>query len=81
VDIRVAYYNEAVFVPVQAVIKKNNKAMVYVIENEEITPREIETGFDNSRVIHIKKGLTNGERVSLIPPLDEGEMQQVAFFS
>ncbi len=77
VDIRVAYYNEAVFVPVQAVIKKNNKAVVYVIENEAVTPREIETGFDNSRVIHIKKGLTNGERVSLIPPLDEGEMQPI----
>lgn len=77
-NILVAHYPDAIYVPVQAVIKKNNKSLVYVIQNGDIAPREVVTGYDNNRVIHIKSGLTDGEKVSLIPPLDQGEVQEIS---
>ena len=39
-------------------------------------PREVETGLDNNRMIHIVSGLEPGDRVWLAPPLEEAEVTE-----
>jgi hypothetical protein len=41
-----------------------------------VTPREIAIGLDNSRFIHVKRGLDQGERILLAPPLTSSTPDQ-----
>ena len=70
-EIIVKQYEEAVYVPIQAVIRVNNKPTVYIGDGENPKPRPVEIGLDNNLMIVIDKGLKEGEVVSLSPPLKE----------
>lgn len=68
-EIIVAHYEDAVFVPIQAVLRVAGKPTVYLWENGQAKPREIEIGLDNGSMIHVLSGLSAGEKVMLNPPL------------
>lgn len=70
-EIIVEQYKEALYIPVQAVIRVNGKPTVFLGEGDNLKPREVETGLDNNLMIQIKKGLKEGEVVSLNPPLTQ----------
>jgi len=66
-------HDNVVSVPVQAVLQVQGVPTVYVRSGGEFVPRQVETGLDNSRMIHVKKGLSPGEVVLLTPPLADAE--------
>ncbi len=73
VNIIVAEYEEADYVPVQSVVRHGRKAVVYTIENGKPVPREVEIGLDNNRVVRVLAGLKPGEEVMLDPPLSSSD--------
>ncbi|MFQ6003808.1 MAG: efflux RND transporter periplasmic adaptor subunit, partial [Candidatus Zixiibacteriota bacterium] len=58
---------DALYVPVESVFEKEGKTVVYVLTSSAKS-REVEVGQKNSDYIVIKKGLKEGERVTLRDP-------------
>ncbi|NIA17081.1 MAG: efflux transporter periplasmic adaptor subunit [Planctomycetes bacterium] len=73
-EIIIDEYENVIYVPIQAVIRINDRPTVYVRSGNSSGPREVELGLDNNRMIHIIKGLKPGEEVLLNPPLAAGEI-------
>lgn len=73
-EIIVAHYEDAVYVPVQAVLRVQGKPSVFVWEDDRAVARPVSVGMDNNRMIHIVEGLAEGEPVLLAPPLAAGEV-------
>jgi hypothetical protein len=63
---------DATYVPVQAVVRVAGEPTVFVRAGDTFQPRVVQTGWDNSSMVHIASGLTAGEVVTLTPPLDAG---------
>ncbi|MCC6358137.1 MAG: efflux RND transporter periplasmic adaptor subunit [Phycisphaerales bacterium] len=61
---------DAVFVPTFAVVRVDGIATAFVKSGRTLTPRPVEVGLDNTTMIHVISGLTQGEVVSLTPPLE-----------
>ncbi len=59
---------KAVFVPIEAVIEKNNKTYVYVKEGRKYNQTEVKTGKSNDNFIIITKGLKKGQVIALRDP-------------
>lgn len=73
-EILIAHYEDAIYVPLQAVVRTRGQTMVHVQTEAGFEPREVEIGRDNNRVVVISRGLEAGEIVSLAPPLvQDGE--------
>lgn len=70
-SINIEEYDNAISVPIQAVVGQNNKSVVYVSNGNQTTAKEVKTGLDNNTVVHIVSGLEEGDRVLLTPPLSE----------
>jgi HlyD family secretion protein len=62
---------DALFVPVQSVIRVAGKPIVYMQRGGKAVPVQVELGLDNKDYIHIISGLTEGDRVLTNPPLDK----------
>jgi HlyD family secretion protein len=75
-EIIIEKYQDALYIPVQAVLKVGGKPTVYVINDEKIKPVTVETGLDNNRMIIIKSGLSEGQKVLLAPPLSSAEVEE-----
>ena len=73
-EIIVAQYEDAVYVPVQTVLRVEGKPTVFVWEGNRVESRAVVAGLDNNRMIHIVEGLSEGESVLLTPPLAAGEV-------
>ena len=71
-EIIIARYENAVYIPVQAVLRVKGEPTVFVLEGEKIVPRRVEIGLDNNRMIHIVQGVEAGDLVLLTPPLAVG---------
>jgi hypothetical protein len=71
-EIVIAQHDDAVYIPVQAVINVDGKPTVYVLEGGKSVARTVKTGLDNNRMICIEEGLEEAELVLLNPPLDAG---------
>ncbi|MEE8398691.1 MAG: hypothetical protein V3S89_06780, partial [Desulfobacterales bacterium] len=74
-EIIIEQHENAVYVPVQAVIRVKGKSTVYVAKGNSSKAREVTVGLDNNRMVHIISGLKEGEYVLLAPPLAEGEVE------
>jgi len=70
-----AYHENAVYVPIQAVITVGNQPTVYIYKNGKSQPRNVEIGEDNNRMVHIISGLKKGEQVLMTPPLSQAEVK------
>ena len=71
-EIMIQKLPDAIYVPVQAVVRVAGQPTVFVRTNDAFQPRVVQTGWDNSSMIHIASGLSVGEIVNLTPPLDAG---------
>lgn len=77
-EIIVEKYDDAVYVPVQAVTRVAGDTMVYMPDGESVVPRRVEIGLDNNRMIRIISGLKEGEVVLLDPPLKPSSVDEVS---
>lgn len=68
-EIIIKQYQDATYIPVQAVLRVNGEPTVYVVNDKTLEPRKVEIGFDNNTMVRIIRGLEPGEVVSLTPPL------------
>lgn len=64
-------YDDALFVPMQAVVGQNGQTMVYVKDGSKLVATPVTTGLDNNAMIHIIDGLNPGDEVTLTPPLSD----------
>jgi HlyD family secretion protein len=74
-EIIVEQYGDALYIPVEAVLRVGGKPTVYVVTDGAIEEREVEIGLDNSSTIRISKGISEGERVLLTPPLQAAALE------
>ncbi len=77
-EIIVDRYDDALYVPVQAVIRVNGEPTVYIGDGDNPKPRNVEIGLDNNLMIRIIKGVEEGEIVSLNPPLEQAASSENA---
>jgi HlyD family secretion protein len=77
-EIIIEQHKDAVYVPVQAVIRVKGEPTVYVTKGNSYKPRKVKIGLDNNRMVHIISGLKRGEKVLLAPPLASGEVESNA---
>ena len=64
-------YAKAVYCPIQCVVRIDGDAYVYVQDGLGWTPRRVEVGLDNNRMIRILKGLKPGETIMTAPPVKD----------
>ncbi|MBN1126266.1 MAG: HlyD family efflux transporter periplasmic adaptor subunit [Sedimentisphaerales bacterium] len=76
-SIIVQEYADVTFAPVHSVVRVGNQPTVYVLEGGKMKPRSVEIGLDNNRMVHITKGLEEGEKVVLNPPLGDTETEDL----
>ena len=75
-EIIVEQYEDALYVPVQAVLRVAGEPTVFVAEGKKkFVPRTVSIGLDNNRMVHIISGLAAGEVVLLTPPLESAEIK------
>ncbi len=74
-EIIVAQYDDAVYIPVQAVLRVGGQPTVFVVNNGVLEERKVEIGMDNNSMIMIRSGLREGETVLLTPPLKAATVQ------
>ncbi len=67
-EIIVKQYEDAIYIPIQAVIRVGTEPTIYVKTGNLSQPRQVKVGLDNNKVIHITEGLKEGETVLLNPP-------------
>ncbi len=66
-------YERTLYVPVQCVVRKDGRPLVYVKEDGQWVPRNVRVGLDNNRMIQIIEGVRAGEEVMLAPPVKESK--------
>jgi HlyD family secretion protein len=77
-EIIIKEYDDAIYIPVQAVLRVRGEPTVYVLDGKTFEPRRVEIGLDNNRMIRITQGLKAGEVVLLTPPLASAAVEQAA---
>lgn len=79
-EILVAYYDSALTVPLQSVLRVDGEPTVYTRGRNGLPePQAVEVGMDNNRKVHIISGLEAGTEVLLNPPLAEAERGSEGF--
>ena len=68
-EIIIREYDNVLYIPIQSVLRVEGKPTAYVMGRWGSKPRDIQTGMDNNRMIHVISGLEPGEKVLLAPPL------------
>lgn len=68
-EIVVAHYDEALYVPLQSVLRVDGVPTAYVWNGKAGEPRPVKIGLDNGRVVRVLEGLAEGEQVMMTPPL------------
>ena len=71
-------YEDAIYVPVQCVVRVDGTPRVYVDDNGTWVPRIVRVGLDNNRMIHILEGVQPGEEVMLAPPVKDQKKEDEA---
>jgi HlyD family secretion protein len=71
-EIIVENYADAVYVPVQSIVRIGGVPTAFVVRKEgPPEQREVVLGQDNNRMVVVEEGLEKGEQVLLNPPLGE----------
>lgn len=78
-EIVVAQYEEATYIPVQAVQNVSGNPTVYVVNGKDLEPTLVDTGKDNGIVIKIDSGLETGDIVALNPPMQEAASSEQSY--
>jgi HlyD family secretion protein len=69
-------YEDAMYVPVQCVVRVDGVPRVYVNDDGQWVPRIVRVGLDNNRMIHVLEGVRPGEEVMLAPPVKEQKKEE-----
>ena len=69
--INIENHEDAIFVPMQAVVGHAGETVIYVRSGSEFAPKTVTTGLDNNTMVHIVEGINEGDTVSLTPPLED----------
>ena len=77
-EIIIKEYDDATYVPVQAVVRVGGEPTVYVWDGKTFEPHKVEIGLDNNTMIRITEGLEAGEIVQLTPPLGAAVVERAA---
>jgi len=77
-EVVVEQYKDAVYIPVQAVLRVGGDPTVYVLKEKDFESRTVEIGLDNNRMVRIVSGLNEGEVVLLTPPLKPATLEPTA---
>jgi HlyD family secretion protein len=77
-EIIIDQYEDATYIPVQAVLRISGEPTVYVVDDKTIERRKVEIGLDNNIVVRIMSGLAEGEVVLLTPPLKSAALEPSA---
>lgn len=80
-EIIIDEYDEAIYVPLQSVLRIDGESVVYVPGPNGPEPRRVDAGLDNNRMVHILGGLEEGDQVVLTPPLRESRRSEGAGLS
>jgi HlyD family secretion protein len=72
-EIVVDQYEDAMYVPIQAIVRIAGQPTLFVKENDAFEPVPVETGMDNNRMIRILSGVSEGKSVLLTPPLKSAD--------
>jgi len=70
-EIILAQKEEALFVPLKAVISANGEDFVYLLKHNEKEKAPVITSFENDEFVLIESGLQEGDQVILNPVLEE----------
>ena len=70
-EIVVDQYEEALFIPVQCVVRIGGEPTVWVRGRDGVRERRVEIGLDDNRVVRVLSGLEEGEEVLMAPPLGD----------
>ncbi len=82
VEIVAEQHTNALFVPIQSVVREGSNTVAFVADaHGPAIRRVVEVGGDNNRMVHILKGLSEGERVLLTPPLRNSVRDETAALS
>lgn len=76
VELLIEQHEDALYVPLQSLVRVNGSPTVYVAEEDSVAMRQVKVGLDNGRMVHILEGLHEGEKVLLAPPLKESERRE-----
>ncbi len=69
-EVVVAELADALYVPMQAVLRIGDQPSVYVLgPSGAFEKRAVQVGLDNNRMVQIASGLSEGDAVSMAPPL------------
>lgn len=66
-------YDRVLYCPMQCVTRVDGVPCVYVQDGAEWTPRPVEVGLDNNRMIHLVKGVRKGDVIMMAPPVRESK--------
>ena len=75
-EIIIERYQDALYIPVQAVLKVGGEPTVYIVNGKNVEPVTIKTGLDNNRMIIVTSGLSEGQKVLLAPPLSSAQVAE-----
>jgi len=68
-QIIVEQYADALYVPMQAVLRVAGRPTVFLSDPDGPVSRAVKIGLDNNRMVRVLEGLAEGEEVLLAPPL------------
>ena len=71
--------DDVLFVPIQSVVRVDDKPAVFVKGLGGTRAAKVDTGLDNNRMIHVVSGLEEGDKVLLAPPLAQAEKKSESF--
>ena len=74
-EIIVDQYPDAIYVPLQTVLRVGGETTVYVVEGKTFQPRVVKVGLDNNIMVRILDGLRQGEVVLFAPPLKSAALE------
>jgi len=72
-EVVIAQFEDALYVPLQAVVRVGEQPTVYLAEGKRFIARPVTLGLDNNRMIQIIDGIEAGDRILMTPPLADAE--------
>lgn len=61
-----AKHTDALLIPTQAIVNEDQRSSVYVVNNGEVTLRQIETGIESDGRMEVLSGLTGDEQIVVV---------------